>query len=480
MHTDFQNIHIPIHSTSSLLNLIIQQKRRPQSERNKALADFRSGKVSLLVATDVAARGIDVNSIGLVVQADSPRDVDTYTHRVGRTGRAGRSGEAVTFLDSKSGFGIAAGLVDLLMDANQRHSIPSWMQGMSYIARARSLDEEMKISAGSFGIQNNEESSEINEEFGHQDFRRTAAEGSYGKGKDNRYLNFEDEAYNSDLDFDGLEDSTQLTSSSELSILDAPLEESSEGEIISDTLNNESQRESTVEADSFERIQPSRQLIKAISDISEADDIGDIPEKKVLDALAKRGQKLRFEYLGLFPFHLVSPLLMSSQSNSATNDNRVKILMVAEKPSIAKAIADALSGKRDPYQRRGVSRALPVYEFTTDRFAPINGENERQKCLVRVTSVVGHVYSLAFNFDDQEKGQPKDPREYFTLPVTKVEESTTSKLRVVDHLRALAGDSDHLVLWLDCDPEGENIAHEGKFLVLAKALTCAAWLERVT
>jgi len=55
---------------------------RPQSERNRAIDDFKSGKVSLLVATDVAARGLDVLHVGLVLQADSPRDVDTYTHRV--------------------------------------------------------------------------------------------------------------------------------------------------------------------------------------------------------------------------------------------------------------------------------------------------------------------------------------------------------------------------------------------------------------
>ncbi|KAL7528376.1 hypothetical protein ACHAXR_002410, partial [Thalassiosira sp. AJA248-18] len=122
---------------------------KPQSERNRAISDFRSGKVSLLVATDVAARGLDVNSIGLVVQADAPRNVDDFTHRVGRTGRAGRSGEAVTLLDSKSGFGIASGLVDLLNEAGQSNSIPSWLQGMSYIARARTLEEGMKIQAGS-------------------------------------------------------------------------------------------------------------------------------------------------------------------------------------------------------------------------------------------------------------------------------------------------------------------------------------------
>jgi superfamily II DNA/RNA helicase len=55
-----------------------------------------------MVATDVAARGLDISSIGLVVQADAPRDSDTDTHRVGRMGQAGASGDAITMLDGRS------------------------------------------------------------------------------------------------------------------------------------------------------------------------------------------------------------------------------------------------------------------------------------------------------------------------------------------------------------------------------------------
>lgn len=70
-------------------------------ERNQVLKDFINGKIPILVAADVAARGLDISSIGLVIQADAPRDVDTYTYRVGRTGRIGASGLAVTFLGGK-------------------------------------------------------------------------------------------------------------------------------------------------------------------------------------------------------------------------------------------------------------------------------------------------------------------------------------------------------------------------------------------
>ena len=73
----------------------------PQSLREKTVARLREGKLNVLVATDVAARGLDVDRISLVVNYDAPFDVESYVHRVGRTGRAGRSGEAVLFVTSK-------------------------------------------------------------------------------------------------------------------------------------------------------------------------------------------------------------------------------------------------------------------------------------------------------------------------------------------------------------------------------------------
>ncbi len=63
-----------------------------QNARNRALAAFKRGEIRALIATDVAARGIDVQDIGRVIQLDPPTDPDTYTHRSGRTGRAGRKG----------------------------------------------------------------------------------------------------------------------------------------------------------------------------------------------------------------------------------------------------------------------------------------------------------------------------------------------------------------------------------------------------
>jgi len=69
-----------------------------QRERSQMLQRLRDGKMKVLVATDVAARGIDVPGINLVVNYDAPRQAQDYVHRIGRTGRAGRAGVAVTFL----------------------------------------------------------------------------------------------------------------------------------------------------------------------------------------------------------------------------------------------------------------------------------------------------------------------------------------------------------------------------------------------
>jgi superfamily II DNA/RNA helicase len=71
---------------------------KTQNKRDRALAAFKKGQVSILVATDVAARGIDVSDVSHVINYDQPTTYDDYVHRIGRTGRAGKSGKALTFV----------------------------------------------------------------------------------------------------------------------------------------------------------------------------------------------------------------------------------------------------------------------------------------------------------------------------------------------------------------------------------------------
>lgn len=72
-----------------------------QSERDNVMYQFRSGKIDILVATDIVARGIDIDDIQLVINYDVPHDKEDYVHRIGRTARAGKNGRSVTFVSEK-------------------------------------------------------------------------------------------------------------------------------------------------------------------------------------------------------------------------------------------------------------------------------------------------------------------------------------------------------------------------------------------
>lgn len=76
---------------------------RGQDQREETLSKFRSGAIQVLVATDVAGRGLDINDVKYVLNYDMPNKIENYCHRIGRTGRAGKSGTAITLLtDSDS------------------------------------------------------------------------------------------------------------------------------------------------------------------------------------------------------------------------------------------------------------------------------------------------------------------------------------------------------------------------------------------
>lgn len=91
---------------------------RIQIDREQSLADIRNGVVSILIATDVASRGIDIHDISLVINYDFPLDIEEYIHRVGRTGRAGKTGSAITLFSTRD-IAHASALIDILKKSNQ-------------------------------------------------------------------------------------------------------------------------------------------------------------------------------------------------------------------------------------------------------------------------------------------------------------------------------------------------------------------------
>jgi ATP-dependent RNA helicase DeaD len=96
-----------------------------QGQRDGVMLAFKGGRVPILVATDVAARGLDISTVTHVVNFDVPTSPDTYVHRIGRTGRVGRSGRAITFVEDRQ---------KREMEAIERHigmSIAPWSEGAS-------------------------------------------------------------------------------------------------------------------------------------------------------------------------------------------------------------------------------------------------------------------------------------------------------------------------------------------------------------
>ncbi|KAG9762461.1 ATP-dependent RNA helicase DBP3, partial [Aureobasidium melanogenum] len=89
-----------------------------QDQRQRSLDAFKAGKVPLLVATDVAARGLDIPAVKVVINVTFPLTVEDYVHRIGRTGRAGQDGRAITFFTDHEK-GLAGALINVLKGANQ-------------------------------------------------------------------------------------------------------------------------------------------------------------------------------------------------------------------------------------------------------------------------------------------------------------------------------------------------------------------------
>lgn len=119
---------------------------REQSDREQALADIKSGEVRILIATDVASRGIDIEDITYVVNFDFPRNIEEYVHRVGRTGRASKRGTSLSFM-TRSDWGSAAELIEILKEAEQE--VLPQLQDMA--DRYKAKKEREKTERAAFG-----------------------------------------------------------------------------------------------------------------------------------------------------------------------------------------------------------------------------------------------------------------------------------------------------------------------------------------
>ncbi|KFV61946.1 ATP-dependent RNA helicase DDX3Y, partial [Dryobates pubescens] len=137
---------------------------RSQRDREEALHQFRSGKSPILVATAVAARGLDISNVKHVINFDLPSDIEEYVHRIGRTGRVGNLGLATSFFNERN-VNITKDLLDLLVEAKQE--VPSWLENMAY--------EQHHKGGGSRG---RSKSNRFSGGFGARDYRTSSGSAS--------------------------------------------------------------------------------------------------------------------------------------------------------------------------------------------------------------------------------------------------------------------------------------------------------------
>ncbi|XP_061579247.1 DEAD-box helicase 3 X-linked a isoform X2 [Cololabis saira] len=142
---------------------------RSQRDREEALHQFRSGRCPILVATAVAARGLDISNVKHVINFDLPSDIEEYVHRIGRTGRVGNLGLATSFFNDKNS-NITKDLLDILVEAKQE--VPSWLESLAYEHQHKSSGRgrSKRFSGG----------------FGARDYRQTPGAGNFTSSRGGR------------------------------------------------------------------------------------------------------------------------------------------------------------------------------------------------------------------------------------------------------------------------------------------------------
>jgi ATP-dependent RNA helicase DDX3X len=146
---------------------------KSQREREDALKMFKSGRTPIMVATDVAARGLDIPNVTQVINFDLPSQIDDYVHRIGRTGRVGNIGNALSLINDKNK-NIARDLTELLIENEQE--CPEWLERFSGFGGRQSGGRSGGRGGG--GGSNSRHGGR----FGARDYRQSSSTGGRGGG----------------------------------------------------------------------------------------------------------------------------------------------------------------------------------------------------------------------------------------------------------------------------------------------------------
>ncbi|XP_049623674.1 ATP-dependent RNA helicase DDX3X-like isoform X1 [Suncus etruscus] len=160
---------------------------RSQRDREEALYHFRSGKSPILVATAVAARGLDISNVKHVINFDLPSDIEEYVHRIGRTGRVGNLGLATSFFNERNA-NITKDLLALLVEAKQE--VPSWLENLAYEHQYR-------------GSSHGRSKSRLSGGFGATDYRQSSNSSSSSYSSSHASSSLSGESHSSNRGFGG-------------------------------------------------------------------------------------------------------------------------------------------------------------------------------------------------------------------------------------------------------------------------------------
>uniref|UniRef100_A0A8B9RKG1 RNA helicase n=1 Tax=Astyanax mexicanus TaxID=7994 RepID=A0A8B9RKG1_ASTMX len=148
---------------------------RSQRDREEALHQFRSGRCPIMVATAVAARGLDISNVKHVINFDLPSDIEEYVHRIGRTGRVGNLGLATSFYNDKNS-NITKDLLDILVEAKQE--VPSWLESLAFEHQHKNSNRgRSKRFSGGFGARDYRQMSGGGNAFGNRGARNPGGHG---------------------------------------------------------------------------------------------------------------------------------------------------------------------------------------------------------------------------------------------------------------------------------------------------------------
>lgn len=130
------------------VNAVATHGGKDQEERTYAVQSFRAGKKDVLIATDVASKGLDFNDVQHVINFDMPKEIENYVHRIGRTGRGGHTGVATTFVNKNTPVTLLLDLKQLLIEAKQK--VPEFLAKLEVDLADNSVVEQTGVSGCSY------------------------------------------------------------------------------------------------------------------------------------------------------------------------------------------------------------------------------------------------------------------------------------------------------------------------------------------